>query len=262
MSHQDRPCPLVINHQTLKQVIDGLLTPAVFTSLRGRRQATWKPRMVAATAVLWATSELSTWHERFAQARKIIKTVFRWQPAPGVSYQGFMKMLEKWQPELLGAVVPHLRAQRQAMASPQWQTAGYAVFAADGSRVALARSASLEASFAPPRRRMRSTSRKKAAARRAPKKQAATSRQKKATSPQLWLTVLWHVGSGLPWAWRTGPSGSSERDQRVAMVPELPPQALLVADAGFVGYDLWQTLLTAGHHFVIRVGAHVRLVRQ
>jgi len=48
----------------------------------------------------------------------------------------------------------------------------------------------------------------------------------------------------------------------MAMVPELPAHALLVADAGFVGYDLWQTLLTARHHFVIRVGANVRLLRQ
>ena len=66
MSHQDQPCPLVINHQTIKQVIDWLLVPAVFAPLRGRRQATWKPRMLAATAVLWATAELSTLHERFA----------------------------------------------------------------------------------------------------------------------------------------------------------------------------------------------------
>jgi hypothetical protein len=263
MSHQDRPCLLVINHQTIKQVIDWLLAPAVFTSLRGRRQATWKPRMLAATAVLWVTSELSTLQERFAQARKIIKTVFRWQPAPGVSYQGFVKMLEKWQPELLGAVVPHLREQMQEVQAQQWETAGYAVFAADGSRVALARSESLEAAFAPPRRRTRAAHRKQsAAARRSPQKQAAAARQKKATSPQLWLTLLWHVGSGLPWAWRTGPSGSSERDHLVAMVPELPAHALLVADAGFVGYELWQTLLTADHHFVIRVGANVRLLRQ
>ena len=48
-------------------------------------------------------------------------------------------------------------------------------------------------------------------------------------SPQLWLTLLWHVGSGLPWAWRTGPSGASERDQLVALAPELPAQALLAA---------------------------------
>ncbi len=202
MSHQDRPCPLVINHQTLKQVIDWLLEPAVFASLRGPRQATWKPRMLAAAALLWATSEASTLHERFVQARKIIRKVFRWQPSPGVSAQGFLKMLAKWQPELLGAVVPHLREQMQAVHPEQWETAGYAVFAGDGSRVALARSESLEATFAPPRQRTRAASGKKAAgARRATKKQTAAARQKKATSPQLWLTVLWHVGSGLPWAW-------------------------------------------------------------
>ena len=267
MSHQDQPFPLVINHQTIKQVIDWLLAPAVFAGLPGGSQATWKPRMLAAAALLWATSELSTLHERFGQARKIITKVFRWCPAPGVSYQGFVKMLNKWQPELLAAVVSHLREQRQDVLPAQWETAGYVVFAGDGSRVALARSESLEAAFAPVRRPRKARPRKArrhnpTGARRSPKKQAAAARHKKATSPQLWLTLLWHVGSGLPWAWRTGPSGSSERDQLLAMVPELPAHALLAADAGFVGYALWQALLTAGHHFVIRVGANVRLVRQ
>jgi hypothetical protein len=267
MSHPDRPFPLVINHQTIKQVLDWLLAPAVFAHLRGGWLATWKPRLLAATAMLWATSELSTLHERFTQARKIITKVFRWQPAPGVSYQGFVKMLAQWQDELLAAVVPHLRAQMQDELPAQWETAGYVVFAGDGSRVALARSESLEAAFAPPRqrrkaRRRKGQRRKPRGARRSPKTQAAASRHKKATSPQLWLTLLWHVGSGLPWAWRTGPSGASERDHLGAMVPELPAHALIAADAGFVGYEFWQALLTAGHHFVIRVGANVRLVRQ
>jgi hypothetical protein len=71
MSHQDQPLPRVIKHHTLKQAIDWLLAPAVFASLRGRRQATWQPRMLAAAAGLWATSELSTLHERFAPAKLI-----------------------------------------------------------------------------------------------------------------------------------------------------------------------------------------------
>lgn len=262
MSHQNQPWPLVINHQTIKQVLDWLLAPAVFAHLRGGGLATWKPRMLAAAALLWATSDLPTLHARFAQARKIVTKVFRWRPAPGVSYQGFMKMLAQWQDELLAAVVPQLRTQMQEALPAQWETAGYVVFAGDGSRVALARSESLEAAFAPPRPRRKARRRKPSGARRSPKKQAAASRQKKATSPQLWLTLLWHVGSGLPWAWRTGPSGASERDHLVAMVPELPAHALIVADAGLVGYALWQALLTAGHHFVIRVGANVHLLRQ
>jgi hypothetical protein len=263
MSHQDRPCSLVINHQTLKQVIDWLLVPAVFASLRGSKRATWKPRLLAATALLWATSELSPLHERFTQARRIITRVFRWQLAPGVSYQGFVKMLAKWQAELLGAIGPHLREQMRVGQPEQGEPAGSVVFAAEGSRVARARSESLEAAFAPQRQRRRAASRKQSAVtRRVPKRQAAAARHKKATSPQLWLTLLGHVGSGFPWAWRTGPSGASERDPLLALVPELPAQALLVAEAGVVGYELWQTLLTAGHHFVMRVGANVRLLRQ
>jgi DDE family transposase len=263
MSHQDRPVSLVINHQTLKQVIDWLLAPRVFASLRGGKWATWKPRMLAVTALLWATSEASTLQERFAQARKIVTKVFRWQLAPGVSYQGFLKMLGKWQPELLSVLVPHLREQMRTGHPEQWQTAGYALFAVDGSRVALARTKSLEAAFAPqPQRRQATTRSQGLGAPGRSKSQTMAARHKKATSPQLWLTLLWHVGSGLPWAWRRGPSGASERAHVVAMVPELPAHALLVADAGFVGYEVWQALLTAGHHFVIRVGANVRLLRQ
>jgi len=263
MSHQDRRCPLVINHHTIKQVIDWLLAPGVFANLRGSRVATWKPRLLAATALLWATSDLPTLQARFGQARKIITKVFRWQLAPGGSVQGFLKMLSKWQPELLGVVIPHLRQQLRAGQPAQWETAGYVAFAADGSRVAVARTKSLEARFAPQRRpRRRRRQHPPAARARRPKRQAAAARHKKATSPQLWLTLLWHLGSGLPWAWRTGPSGASEREHLVAMVPELPAHALLVADAGFVGYEVWQTLLAAGHHFVSRVGANVRLLRQ
>ncbi len=263
MSHQDRSCALVINHQTLKQVIDWLLAPRVFARLRGGKGATWKPRMLAVAALLWATSEASTLQERFAQARKIVTKVFRWQLAPGVSYQGFLKMLGKWQPELLSVLVPHLRAQMRTGQPEQWQTAGYALFAVDGSRVALARTKSLEAAFAPqPQRRQATTRSQRLGAPGRSKSQTMAARHKKATSPQLWLTLLWHVGSGLPWAWRRGPSGASERAHVVAMVPELPAHALLVADAGFVGYEVWQALLTAGHHFVIRVGANVRLLRQ
>ena len=92
-------------------------------------------------------------HERFAQARKRITKVFRWHSAPGGSYQGFLKMLGKWQPELLKVVVRHLREQMPDVHRATWETGGYAVFAGDGTRVALARSASLEATFAPQRRR-------------------------------------------------------------------------------------------------------------
>jgi hypothetical protein len=73
---------------------------------------------------------------------------------------------------------------------------------------------------------------------------------------------MWHVTSGLPWAWRRGESGSSERQHFQEMIPELPKKSLVVADAGFAGYSYWKSLMDAGHDFIIRVGANVTLLTQ
>ena len=47
--------------------------------------------------------------------------------------------------------------------------------------------------------------------RRSAERARQAARERKANVPRIWLTMLWHVGSGLPWDWRTGPSDSSER---------------------------------------------------
>jgi Transposase DDE domain len=59
-----------------------------------------------------------------------------------------------------------------------------------------------------------------------------------------------------------GPSDSSEREHMRQMIAELPPRALLVADAGFPSYDLWLALTKAGCELVMRVGGNVRLLRK
>jgi hypothetical protein len=74
--------------------------------------------------------------------------------------------------------------------------------------------------------------------------------------------MLWHVGSGLPWDWRTGPSDSSERGHFQEMLASAPAGSLLTADAGFVGYDLWKTVLDAGRHLLVRVGSNVKLLKK
>jgi hypothetical protein len=277
MSQQDRASTIVINHQTIKQVVDWLLAPALFAGMKARRNASWKPRMLAVAALLWATSELTNLTDRFDQARSIVQEIFRWQPSPGATYQGFMKMLRKWHADLLLAILPHVRVQMKQVLPGQWTIAGYVVFAGDGSRIELARTQALEDVFSPKdedkkgKRPGRGKGKKPArggrgakgsAKRGSGKSQSEDSKSKKANSPQLWLTLLWHVGSGLPWAWRRGPSDSSERAHLLEMLAEMPENSLITADAGFVGYDFWKTVLDAGHNFVIRVGANVRLLRR
>jgi hypothetical protein len=78
----------------------------------------------------------------------------------------------------------------------------------------------------------------------------------------LWLTVLWHAATGLPWNWRLGPCDSSERSHLLEMLPSLPKEALITADAGFVGFDFLQLIVASGRHFLVRVGSNVRLLRK
>jgi hypothetical protein len=128
------------------------------------------------------------------------------------------------------------------------------------------------------KKKKRTSAQKQQAARnRTAKKQRAEQKRKKAAkkkeqaarkkrralndNPQMWLTLMWHVGSGLPWDWRRGPSDSSEREHLLSMLDGLPAGSLVAADAGFVGYEYWKALVDSGRHFVIRVGANVRLLK-
>ena len=69
--------------------------------------------------------------------------------------------------------------------------------------------------------------------------------------PLLSLTSILHLGLGLPWAFRVGPGTDSERAHLRDMIDELPTGSLLVADAGFIGYDLCRELLARQRHFLL-----------
>ena len=140
--------------------------------------------------------------------------------------------------------------------SGSWTVAGFVVFGVDGSRAELPRTKSHEAADSPSPQR----SGKKKRDRRKQPKQAAHA--KNVNVPQMWLTVMLHVGSGLPWDWRRGPSDSSERAHALEMLESLPPKSLLVMDAGFTGWDFLDTVLKASHQVILRVGVNVRLLKK
>jgi hypothetical protein len=208
--------------------------------------------------------------------------MFRWQEEPGTSYQGFIKALHKWKARLLAIILPRLRGLMRKCGGEFWTVAGWVVFGVDGSRVETPRTKANEKRFHPTKKRKRQQRARKGktprltrkASRRA--KQATKPKQaakkptgkkgkktkKQPTGPQIWLTLFWHVGLGLPWAWKTGPVDSSERAHMLEMLPFLPENSMIVADAGFTGYDNWRAIGKAGHAFVIRVGANVKLLKK
>jgi hypothetical protein len=260
MSHQDltRDTPPALHHQDLKVVLDWLLDGAAFAGIPFRDLCTWTPRSLTATALLWAWSDQQALTERFAAARKIAIVTLGLSTLTATTYQAFLKMLRTWTLRLAAVLVLALRRRMQADLAERFRVAGFAVFGVDGSRLELPRTVSNQTRFAPRPKRRSKPKRRCPQARAA---RAAAAAAKKANSPQMWLTTMWHVGTGLPWDWRLGPSDSSERDHLLQMIAALPPGALVTADAGFVGYEYWKALLDSGRQLLIRVGANVRLLR-
>ncbi len=276
MSHQDRKSKtrIVVNHESLEQAVNELFTTKTFRQVKARKGSKWTARMLVTVALFWAWSGCTGLKERFQQAAKLAEKILRWLPDPGQTYQGFIKQLQKWHVKLQIACASELRVLMKQDLFDQWEIAGFVVIAGDGSRVELPRTQSNEAAYSPQRKKKGKKSKRKTGKKRnrrggrggkrtsKQKRQSAQSIAKKANSPQMWLTLFWHVGTGLPWAWRTGPSDSSERQHLQEMLAELPENTLIAADAGFVGYEFWRSVMEAGHHFVIRAGANVRLLKK
>lgn len=263
-SRRDHQAPAAYNHQSLQAALDWLLAGIVLGGIRFRNDCTWSPINLIRVALLWVWSEEKTLGDRFSQARKIVRRAWSGVGQPASSYQAFTKLLCRWTAPLLWAVVTLLRQRMHEELRERFTIAGFVVFAVDGSRMELARTRSLEERFSPrgKKRSKRKSKKGSRKGRRAPRRRPAAANDKKANSPQMWLTTLWHVGSGLPWDWRSGPSDSSERQHLLEMIASLPSDSLVTADAGFVGYEYWKALIESGRHFVIRVGANVKLLRK
>jgi hypothetical protein len=236
-------------------VLDGLLRGTDFSQAHFRDTCTWTPRSLTCAALLWAWSGESALTERFTWARKIAVVSLGLSRLTATTYQAFLKLLRTWTVVLAAAVALALRHHMQEDLADRFLVAGYAVFGVDGSRLELPRTSSNQDHFAP-------KGKGQGTGKGTGKTPRTAATQKKIDSPQMGLTLMFHVGSGLPWDYRLGPSDSSERAHLLQMIDALPAEALVTADAGFVGYAYWKALLDSSRQLLIRVGANVRLLRK
>ena len=261
MSHQDgKSVKVRWNADCLKQAIRWLFAGISWSTLKFRDDCSWTPRLLAAAGMLWAWADESTLVERFQSVRKIIQFLYPEQQQLATSYQAFIKLLRRWTPKLALMIHAALRQRMQQCLPDCWEVAGWVMFGVDGSRIELPRTLSHEEAYSPTRsskRRQKKRHKKKRCPRNTKKQHA-----KKANSPQMWLTTMWHGGTGLPWDWRTGPADSSERAHLLEMLCALPAEALIAADAGFVGYEYVKAVIESGRELLVRVGSNVRLLRK
>jgi hypothetical protein len=202
----------------------------------GNNKICWTPRLIVICAILMAWSHAQSLKDRFADARLVTITMYSSRRRPGKTAEGFIAILCKHSRALLARVCQALREAVQEIAGPHWTVEGWLVFAADGTRIECPMTRVNEKAFG--------------------------CAGKGKTTPQQFLTLLLHLGTGLPWAWIRGHSRSSERRHLGRMVKLLPRKSMLVADAGFTGYQLLRSVMAAGCQFLIRVGSNVRLLKK
>jgi len=196
----------------------------------------WSDRILVTCAVVMACVAGPTLAGRFDAARAAVVAMYPSRKRPGETYAGFVDALVARGSALLGLLLPHLRERTRALARAggHWLVEGWCVFAGDGSKLDCPMTLANERGL------------------------GIASRA--GSGPQVLLTTLAHLGTGLPWAWRTCGACGDERGQLRQMLEDLPARSLLAIDAGFTGFDLLKTILACGHQFVIRVGANVRLL--
>jgi Transposase DDE domain len=253
MSHRDPHVRL--NVVCLQQCLRWLLTGIDWSGIGFRQDCRWTPKTLVASALLWAWSDEQTLGERFHTVRKIAMRLAGEQHQLAKSYQAFTKILRRWTDELVLLLQIALHERMQQSLPQHWRVAGFILFGVDGSRIELPRTRSHEQAYSSTRKKQRRGKRRR-------RKRLAAKHAQKANSPQLWLTTMWHAGTGLPWDWRTGPADSSERAHMRQMLSDLPAGALVAADAGFVGYEGLQYILAGGRELLLRVGSNVRLLKK
>jgi hypothetical protein len=249
-----------VNGETLRAAVSWIVDQEIFKHLKLHGNTKWVAAELVVLAVLWVWSDHPCLTGAFAEAYEWSMKMFG-HAAVG-SYQALTGALVTWTPQLLPLLWSRLHVLMEQCGGKYWRIGKWLPLAIDGSRVSTPRTEANEKAFCAKNYGHGTTAKYRK------KKSKNMRRRQKAhpqpVKPQMWVTLLWHMGLRLPWCWKSGASDSSERDHFRKMLEEqtFPKNTLFCGDAGFTGYDLWTAILDGGHAFLIRVGANVTLLRK
>ena len=250
-----------INGETLRSAVTWIVDQKSFENLKFHGNTKWLVGDLIILAVLWVWSDHASLVADFAEAHHwSLQMLGR---AAVNSYQGLMGALVTVTAVLLPLLWKRMQSLMERHGGEHWRVNGWLPLAVDGSRISTPRTAANERTFCAPNFG-HSASAKYRRKKRRKQKTPRRKRPAQPVKPQIWLTLLWHMGLRLPWCWKTGPSNSSERAhfQELLISQKFPEKTLFCGDAGFVGYDLWKLIVDQGHHLLMRVGGNVTLLRR
>jgi hypothetical protein len=260
--------PPKTNGHDLRRAIEWIVNGGIFAAVRLHGNVKWTPFGLVCLAIFWVWSSQPGLVEAAKDAISMVAKLFGKDAVAANSYQALTAALVRYTPQLLPALWERLQSLMQQTGQVGWRVGKWLVLAFDGSRVGVPRTQRNEERFTKPRKpRRNKKSRKKRrgrhAQRKSPKRSTMSHYDPQPVAPQMWLTLVWHVGIRLPWCWKLGPSFSSERAHVETLLDEsrFPENTLFCADAGFIGYEFWRAIIDKNHSFLIRVGGNVRLLK-
>ena len=274
MAQSTCPCPsrpAAAAPQSFLECFGYFLTPQVWKQAqqadpRSTAQR-WQvqPLVFVLLVMTWCAGE--SLPERFETARAFYVALHQRRRRPGKTFAGFEKALGKVPLPLLRVVAAAVRQRIAGALAERFALDGFIPLGCDGSRLACARSAELERRLGVGAKKKRRRKRKTAPARcpaqeleQGPGRTEPTKDpQAGPDAPQIWVTAVVHLGLGVLWSWRLGKGTANERAHLRQLVATLPRGALLVADAGYVGYHLLAALQAAGLSFLIRLSSRAPL---
>lgn len=224
--------------RSLPACLRQFLTPAVWKQARRglrppRKGARWDFHhlVLVLLALTWSLGESTP--ERFEMARGIVAICRPRRRRPGRTAQGFQKALARLPLRPLVVLAAAARGRLGILLGDTWISDGFIPLGCDGSRLECPRTDELLARLG--------------------------TAGKAHSAPAVWVTALVHLTTGVPWGWQLGKGDASERHHLRRLLAILPELALVVADAGYYGYDLAAAILAVNGSFLIRMSSKVPL---
>jgi len=204
---------------------------------RRQKSSRWatQPLVLVLLFMTWCNGDSQA--ERFEIARAYCQTAWLAKRRNcGKTVGGFETALKRLPMVVLrtfaAAILPLLVGRLGAL----WLYQGFVPIGCDGSRVTCPNTKELQ------------------------KRLGAAGKEKSA--PSLWVTALVHLRWGVPLTWWFGRSNASERSHLLQMLCTLPGNALLVADAGYVGFQLAHGLMEKDVKFLLRMCSNATLYQE
>ena len=221
-----------------RQALRQFLTPQVFKQGHQAWQTTHYDCSWSLKALLWVLLYM-TWGtgdsavERFLAARLGFIAEHQHGQRPGDTWEGFQQALRRLPIPVFRALAAGLRQQVGRRWIEELRIGGWLPIGCDGSRLECPRSEELEARLG----------------------QAG----KNDSPPMVYVTALVLLPLGLLWAWRLDKGTGNELQHLTQMLPTLPEKSLLVADAFYLGYDLFSSIAANGTAFLVRTSSRAHL---